>query len=158
MSRAAPAGLEQPNPTAVKAIAALVGILGLGVLIQAATGGLVARETGRKGFVDAHSGLAYLIALLAVATVVVAVVMWRGKAGGQVVLYETIALLVAVVIQIGIGQKIGDLEQSTGGGMVGKSGSHAGLLAIHIPLALIIFGLALHLSMFVANVRRSGGS
>ena len=88
------------------------------------------------------------MALLAVAAVVVAFVMWRGKVGAKVVMAETVALLVAVVIQIGIGQQIGDL---------GKGGTHPGLLAVHIPLALIIFGLALHLSTYVANLRRAGG-
>lgn len=143
-----PAALERPSPTATKAIAALVGVLSLGVLVQAATGGLVAREKGRKGWINAHSGIAYLVALLAVAAVVVAFVMWRGKVGAKVVMAETVALLVAVVIQIGIGQQIGDL---------GKGGTHPGLLAVHIPLALIIFGLALHLSTYVANLRRAGG-
>lgn len=146
MSNPASAALVQPEPTAIKAMAALAGIVGLGVLVQATTGGLVAREN-RKGAIDAHSGLAYLVAVLALAAVVVAVVMWRGRVGGQVVLYETIALLVAVIVQIGIGQQIGD---------IGKSGSHAGLLAIHVPLALIIFGLTLHLSTFVSNIRRRG--
>ncbi len=146
MSNPAAAALKQPEPTAIKATAALAGIIALGVLVQAVTGGLVAREY-RKGVINAHSGLAYLLAVLAVAAVVVAVVMWRGKAGGQVVLYETIALLVAVIIQIGVGQQIGDPNQK---------GKHAGLLAIHVPLALLIFGLTLHLSTFVSNIRRRG--
>jgi hypothetical protein len=146
MSNPASAALVQPEPTAIKAMAALAGLVGLGVLVQATTGGLVAREN-RKGVINAHSGLAYLVAVLALAAVVVAVVMWRGRAGGQVVLYETIALLVAVIIQIGIGQQIGDINQK---------GKHAGLLAIHVPLALIIFGLTLHLSTFVSNIRRRG--
>jgi hypothetical protein len=145
MSSSASAVLEPPNPTAAKAIAALVGVISLLVLVQAVTGGLVSREGGHKGLINAHSGMAYLIGLLALAAVVVAVVMWRGKAGGQMVLAETVALLIFVVIQIGIGQQIGD---------IGKSG-HPGLLALHIPVALIVFGLAGHLSTFVANLRRS---
>jgi hypothetical protein len=138
--------VEQPSPTAVKAISAIVGTMSLGILVQAVTGGIFARETNHKGLINAHSGIAYLIAVLAVAAVVVAFVMWRGRAGGQLVIAETVAMLIAVAAQIGIGQKIGDL---------GKGGTHPGLLAIHIPLALIIFGLALHLSTSVANMRRS---
>lgn len=150
MSRSASEVGERPSPGAVTAISSVVGILSLAILVQAGTGGLIARETGRGGFVNAHSGIAYVVALLAVATVVVAVMMWRGKAGGQVVLYESIALLVLVIIQIGIGQKIGDLNK---GGAAAK-GTHPGLLAIHIPVALLIFGLAVHLSAFVSNIRR----
>jgi hypothetical protein len=141
-----PAATGRPSPVAVKLIAAIVGILSLGVLVQAATSGVFVREQNRTGWINAHSGVAYVVALLALAAVVVALGMWRGKAGAPVVITETVALLVAVVIQIGIGQQIGDL---------GKSGTHPGLLAIHIPLALIIFGLALHLSTYVANLRRS---
>ncbi|MDQ2729047.1 MAG: hypothetical protein M3Y91_14590 [Actinomycetota bacterium] len=129
-------------------MAAIVGVLSLGVLVQAVTSGVFVRERNRDGWINAHAGVAYVVALAAVAAVVVAVGMWRGKVGAQVVIAETVALLVAVVVQIGIGGQIGDLD---------KSGTHPGLLAIHIPLALIIFGLALHLSTFVANVRRSGG-
>jgi hypothetical protein len=149
MSRTASAAVEQPSPTAVKAIAAIVGALSLGVLVQAVTGGIFARERNHKGLINAHSGIGYLVALLALAAVVVAFVMWRGKVGAQVVMAETVALLVAIVIQIGIGLKIGEL---------GKGGTHPGLLAIHIPLALIVFGLAVHLSGYVANVRRGAGS
>ncbi|MDQ6798616.1 MAG: hypothetical protein M3011_11485, partial [Actinomycetota bacterium] len=131
----APTEVSQPSPAAVKAIDALVGVLSLGILVQAVTSGIFVREANRNGWINAHSGVAYLVALLALAAVVVAVVMWRGKVGATVVVPGTVALLVAVVIQIGLGQQIGDL---------GKAGTHPGLLAIHIPLALIIFGIALH--------------
>jgi hypothetical protein len=135
----------QPSPAAVKAISAIVGILSLGVLVQAVTGGIFAREPRHKGLINAHSAIAYLVAVLALAVVVVGYVMWRGRTGGQVVMAEAVALFVMIVVQIGIGQKIGDL---------GKGGTHPGLLALHIPLALLIFGLSVHLSTFVANIRR----
>jgi hypothetical protein len=147
MSPSASAAVEQPSPTAVKAISAIVGTMSLGILVQAVTGGIFAREPNHKGLINAHSGIAYLIAVLAVASVVVAFVMWRGREGGQLVIAETVAMLILVVVQIGIGQAIGDL--------VSKKATHPGLLAIHIPVALIIFGLALHLSFFVANMRRA---
>ncbi|MGH9124546.1 MAG: hypothetical protein ACRDZ8_07450 [Acidimicrobiales bacterium] len=137
---------NSPNPTTVKATAALAGVISLLVLIQAVTGGLVARESNRKGVVNGHSGIAYLVAVLAVGLVVVAVAMWRDRAGYQVVIGESVALLVCVIIQIGIGMKIGNLPV--------KGGDHPGLLAIHIPLALIIFGLTLHLQTYVTNLRR----
>jgi hypothetical protein len=145
MSRPASAVVEQPSPTAIKAIAALVGTVSLGVLVQAVLGGIFAREKDHGGLINAHQGIAYLMALVALAAVVVAFMSWRGKVGGPVVVAETLAMFVAVVVQIAVGQEIGDL---------GKGGTHPGLLAIHIPLALIIFGLALHLSTYVANVRR----
>jgi hypothetical protein len=147
MSRSASTAIEQPDPSAVKAISAIVGTLSLGVLVQAVTGGIFAREADHKGLINAHSGIAYVVAVLALAAVVIGVVKWRGKIGGQVVLAETIALLVLVIVQIGIGQKIGDLN---------KANTHPGLLAIHIPVALLIFGLSVHLSTYVANLRRSG--
>jgi hypothetical protein len=146
MAQNSPAAVTPPSPAAGKVIAALVGLVSLGVLVQAVTAGVFAREQDHKGLIDAHSGIAYLIGLLALVAVIVALVMWRGKAGGSAVIAETVALLVAVIIQIGIGGQIGDL---------GKSGTHPGLLAVHIPLALIIFGLCLHLSTYVADLRRS---
>ncbi len=152
MSRKAPGALERPSPAAVKSISAIAGVLLLGVLFQAVSSGVFVREAHKDGLINAHSGVAYLVGLLALAALVVALVMWRGRAGGQVVIAETAGLFLAVVIQIGIGQQVGDL---------GKTGTHPGLLAVHIPLALIIFGLAGHLSSHVASVRRGkpfGGS
>ena len=141
--------MDQPSPGAVKSIAALAGVVALGTLVQAVMGGLIAREY-RKGVIDGHQGVGYLIGLVALAALVVALTQWRGRVGGQLVLYETAGMFVAAVLEIGVGQQIGDYT---------KSGSmHPGVLAIHIPLALIIFGLALHLSTFVANLRRARGS
>ncbi len=117
--------VDQPNATAVKAMAAIAGCVSLGILVQAVTvtGGIVSRNSSHKGLINAHSGVAYLVAVLA--AVVVAFMIWRGKAGGQVVVAETIALLVGVILQIGIGQQIGDVNQA---------GKHQGLLALHVPL------------------------
>lgn len=146
MSRHSSALAGPPSPAAIKSMAAIVGVLALGVLVQAVTSGVFAREPNREGWINAHLGVAYVVALLALAAVVVALGMWRGKVGAPVVIAETVALLVAVVVQVGIGPQIGRLD---------KAGAHPGLLVVHIPLALIIFGLALHLSTYVANLRWS---
>lgn len=148
MSRNAPGALQRPSPAAVKSISAIIGVLFITVLFQAVSSGVFVREQHHDGLINAHMGVSYLAGLLALAALVVAFVMWRGRAGGQVVLAETAVLFVAVVIQIGIGQQVGDL---------GKTGSHPGLLAVHIPLALIIFGLAVHVSAHVASIRRGAG-
>ncbi len=140
-----PTAVAQPNPTAIKVMAALAGAISLGVLVQAVTGGVMARNSTGKSLINAHSGVAYLVAVIALAAVVVAFLMWRGRAGGSVVVAETVALLVGAVVQIGLGRQIGKL---------GEAGKHPGLLAVHIPVALLVFGLAMHLSTFVANVRR----
>lgn len=143
-----PTAVERPNPPAIKAMAALAGCVSLGILIQAVTGGVLSRDSGHKGLINAHSGIAYLVAVLALAAVVVAFMMWRGKAGASVVIGETVAMLVGAVILIGIGQQIGD---------VSEAGKHPGLLALHIPVALLVFGISVHLSSFVSNVRRGRG-
>ena len=83
MSHTESAPVGQPSPAAVKAISALVGILSLGVLVQAVTGGIFAREPNHKGLVDAHSGIAYLVAVLALAVAVVGFVMWRGRTAAR---------------------------------------------------------------------------
>lgn len=133
---------ERPTPTAVKAVSAIVGVASLLILVQAFLGGSLANKVS-KGLMNAHQGIAYLVLLLAVAAVVVAFVMWRGRVGGQVVIAETGLFLIGAVVQIGLGQQL-------------KDGTHNGLLAIHIPVALLVFGVALHLSTYVANLRRSG--
>ncbi len=146
MSPNPPRAPERPSPAAAKSISAIIGVLFIAVLFQAVSSGVFVREEHQSGLINAHAGVAYLTGVLALAALVVALMTWRGRAGGQVVIAETAALFVAVVIQIGIGQQVGDL---------GQSGTHPGLLALHIPLALIIFGLAVHVSAYVASVRRS---
>jgi hypothetical protein len=143
-----PTAVERPNPTAIKAMAALSGCVSLGILIQAVTGGVLSRDSGHKGLINAHTGVAYLVAVVALAAVVVAFMMWRGKAGASIVIGETVAMLVGAVILIGIGQQIGD---------VSEAGKHPGLLALHIPIAVLVFGISVHLSNVVSNVRRSRG-
>jgi hypothetical protein len=136
------AGLP-PSPTAIKAISAVVGVLALGVLVNAIIAGTFVTKFLQKnhatGGINAHMGVGDLIVLLAVAAVAIAFTLWRGKAGFQVVAGETVALLIFVIIEFGIGQS---LEK------------HSGLLAIHIPVALVIFGITTHLSSYVANLRR----
>jgi hypothetical protein len=138
----AAATTQPPSSTAVKLISALVGVVSLLILLQAVTAGIFVRQPGKTTWVHAHQGMAYLAALLALAVVVVAFTTWKGMVGAQMIQREAVALLVAIIIQIGIGAQLG-------------TSGHTGLLAIHIPLALLIFGLALHLSTFVSNLRRS---
>jgi hypothetical protein len=133
---------QSPSPNAVKLISALVGVVALLILIQGVTAGIFVRQPGKTTWVHAHQGLAYLAALLAAAAVVVAFTTWKGMVGAQMVQRESVALLIAIIIQIGIGAQLG-------------TSGHSGLLAVHIPLALLIFGLTLHLSTFVSNLRRS---
>jgi hypothetical protein len=130
---------SKPSAGAVKAISAVVGVLALAVLFQAITAGVMVRNFKRSKWVNAHMGVGDLIVLLAVVAVAIAFTMWRGKAGFRVVAGETIALLVLVIIEFGIGQSIE---------------KHTGLLVIHIPVALLIFGVTTHLSAYVANLRR----
>jgi hypothetical protein len=133
---------SKPSPGAIKAISAVVGVLALAVLVQAFTAGRFVGEPGKsyKGFVDAHKGVGDLVVLLAVVAVAVAFTMWRGKAGFQMVAGETVVLLVLTIIQFGVGQQVS---------------KHPGLLTIHIPVAVLIFGVTTHLSTYVANLRRS---
>jgi hypothetical protein len=134
-----------PAPTAFKAMSAVVGVLALGVLFQGITAGIFLPGVSKTGAINAHKGVGDLLVLLALATVVMAFTMWRGKAGFQVVSGEAIALLVLCVVELGVGQA-----------MAKNFGKHHGLLVIHIPVALLIFAITTHLSTYLANLRRSG--
>lgn len=136
--------LPAPSPGAITAISAVVGVLALAVLVNAILAGTFITkflQPGHsKGGINAHMGIGDLVVLLAIATVAIAFTMWRGKAGFPVIAGESVALLVFVIIEFGVGQQ---LEK------------HSGLLVIHIPVAVLIFGIATHLSSYVANLRRS---
>lgn len=119
----------------------LVGLTSLAVLVQAVTAGIFVNQEGRDSWVDVHGVIADVTWVLALVTAIVAFrrvrqvhrALWIGSA----------ALFVLALAQTGIGHLITD------GGM-------DGLIVVHVPLAMVIFGLTVWLSVTAARSRRHG--
>jgi hypothetical protein len=116
----------------------LAGVTTLAVFLQAISAGLfMALRDAGEGWVTVHDIVGWVAIALAVVTAVVAIVALRASARGLMV--SAIVLAVLLVVQTGIGQSI----------------EHArGLVAVHVPLAFIVFGLTIWLSVRGAIVRR----
>lgn len=117
----------------------LAGVTTLAVFLQAISAGLfmALRDAAGKPWVSVHDVVGYVAIVLAVATAVVAIVALRSSARG--LMWSAIVLAVLLVAQTGIGQAIDEVR---------------GLVAVHVPLAFVVFGLTIWLSVRGAVVRR----
>jgi hypothetical protein len=122
--------------------AALTGLTSLAILLQGVFAGEFINRTNHGGWLSAHDVNADVVVVLAVVTAVYAVVSLRAAARPLVI--GSIVLAVLVVAQVGIGHAITD-------------GNDDGLLVVHVPLALLVFGLTIWLSVG-ARVMRRGAS
>jgi ABC-type uncharacterized transport system permease subunit len=132
--------MTTPSTSALKGFSALVGITSLAIFVQAVTAGEFVSQAHRGGWISAHDIIANVVAVLALATMIFAIVTLR--AASRALLIGTIALFVLVAVQTLIGHQITDNDQDW-------------LIGIHVPLAFIIFGIAVWLPIQSVALRRA---
>jgi hypothetical protein len=124
-----------PRPFAV-----LVGLVSFAVLLQAVVAGIFVNQEGRDSWVEVHGVIADVTWVTALAA---AIVGFRHVRHSHPRLWlASAALFVFALAQTGIGHLMTD------GGM-------DGLAVVHVPLAMLIFGLALWLALAVVRNRRT---
>ena len=128
------------SPTKLKWFSALTGLTSLSVLAQAVIAGAFVSQKHRTGWIDVHDVVADVVAMLALATMIFTIVALRKTSRALVI--GTIVLFVLVVVQIVIGHQIADNKQEW-------------LIAVHVPLAFIIFGIAIWLPINAVALRRA---
>jgi hypothetical protein len=140
--RIAPAGAMRRTvpPGRLTVFAALTGLTSLVIFLQAIIAGQFVSQPGQQGWVTIHGVVADVAWGLALVTAIYAVAGLRRAVPGLVV--AAIVLFVLTLAQTGIGHLI------TGHG-------DDGWIAVHVPLAFVIFGLTLWLSVRAALARRS---
>jgi cytochrome bd-type quinol oxidase subunit 2 len=116
--RPAPVGVRRP--ALARAMRLVLWLLAVSVLAQAILAGLFL--DGHDAWRDWHatSGMV-LLPILALVQVVLAVLVWRSGRGPSWPAIASVGLLVAILLQIAMGQ--------------------ASQLAVHVPLGVAIFGL-----------------
>lgn len=124
------------------AFAALTGLAGLVVVLQGVWAGIFLAHDGARddyeGWIDVHArGADIAIVLSALATVLV---LWRVRAARSLWIGGAALTLVLVL-------------ESYLGGLIRDDGRDA-LTVVHIPLAMVITGLAVWLPLRSAQVRR----
>ncbi len=123
--------LETPRSTRARSTlyTSLIGLAALDVLLQGLWAGMFIREgkDNNSSWVNVHARGADLAILLGIIATVVAVIKLRER---RDLIVGTGAFVVLLVVEAYIGGLIGD---------------HAGLTAVHIPLAMGLMGLAVWL-------------
>jgi heme A synthase len=133
--------MTAPAQSSLKGFSALVGATSLAIFLQAITAGEFVSQDHREGWIAAHDIVSNIVAVLALATMVFTIV--RLRTASRPLLVGTIVLFVLVVIQTVLGHQITDSKQDW-------------LIGIHVPLALIIFGIAVWLPIAAVSLRRAG--
>jgi hypothetical protein len=120
--------------------AALTGLTSLAILLQGVFAGEFIDHGAHGGWLNAHDVNGYVVVVLAVVTAAYAVVYLRAAARPLAVGSAVLAVL--VIAQDAIGHAITD------------NGSD-GLIAVHVPLALLVFGITIWLSVSARVMRRA---
>jgi len=111
----------------------------LGVLLQAVWAGEFIDRRGRQDWVTVHEIGGFVVVVLALATAVAAVALRRASSA---VMFGALGLLVLIVVQTGLGEAITKSDANE-------------LIAAHIPIAVLVFGLGVYLSGVGARLRRA---
>lgn len=134
--------VELSSPRVSRLLTGLVGGASAAVFLQAFSAGVFVDSAGRDSWITVHGVIADLTWVTALVTAVVAFRqlrrthrrLWLGAA----------TLFLLALAQTGIGHLITDEGMD-------------GLVVVHIPLAMAIFGLAVWLSLTTARARRRQG-
>jgi heme A synthase len=132
--------MATPAQSSLKGFSALVGATSLAIFLQSVTAGEFVSQNHREGWIAAHDIVSNVVAVLALATMVFTIV--RLRTTSRPLLVGTIVLSVLIVMQIVLGYQITDNKQDW-------------LIGIHVPLALIIFGIAVWLPIAAVALRRA---
>lgn len=120
--------------------AALTGLTSLAILLEAVFAGEFIDRSSNAGWLSAHNVTADVAIALAVLTAVYAVVALRNAA--RVLVNGSLVLAALMIVQTAIGHAI-------------TNDNDNGLLVIHIPLALLVFGLTIWLSVSARTLRKA---
>jgi ABC-type uncharacterized transport system permease subunit len=137
----APASPPAPHPAPRPApiFAALTGLTSLAILVQAFIAGEFIEHGAHGSWLNAHAVVADVVVAFAIVTAIYAYLKLRTQARPLVIGSITLAVLAAV--QTAIGHAITDSNDNW-------------LIPIHVPLALLIFGLTIWLSISARTFRR----
>ncbi|HET6911658.1 MAG TPA: hypothetical protein VFH54_20210 [Mycobacteriales bacterium] len=111
-----------------------------GVFLQAVTAGVFVNQDGRDSWVSVHGVIADVTWASALVAAVIGLA--RVRRSRPSLAYGAIALFVLALVQTGIGHLITDKGMD-------------GLIVVHVPLAVVLFGLATWLLIGLARAHRA---
>lgn len=116
------------------------GLTLLGVLLQAVWAGAFVDQTRRSMWITVHEIGGFVVVVLSLVAALVALALLRRA--DPALTFSAVGLFVLIVVQTGLGEAIT------------KSGADQ-LIVSHVPLAMLIFGLGVYLSIAGARLRRA---
>lgn len=140
MTAPTPASENHPTPRPAPIFAALTGVTSVAILVQAFIAGEFIERGAHGTWLNAHAVVADVVVAFAVITAVYAYLKLRTQARPLVI--GSITLAVLAIIQTAIGHAITDSSDDW-------------LIPIHVPLALLIFGLTIWLAISARSFRRT---
>jgi hypothetical protein len=119
------------------------GVTAVAILVQAILAGMFVSQDGRDGWITVHGVVADVSWVLALISAFVA---WRTLRNlrPELVRWSSV-LFVITLAQSGIGHLITDKGQDN-------------LIAVHVPLAFVVFGLTIWLTMQAVALRRASSA
>lgn len=134
-----PVAKRAPSASGLRVFAALTGLTSLAILLQGVLAGAFVDKDNEDSLITAHGVVADVSWGLALITTIVG---WRVLHGRERRLLAGTAVLFGLTLaQTGIGHLITD-------------GGHDSLIVVHVPLAMLVFGLTVWLSVRAAGLRR----
>lgn len=130
---------DHRRAAAIRVFSVFNGLTLLGVLLQAVWAGEFIDRAGQGAWITVHEIGAFVVVVLALASALAAVALWRAHSA---LALGACGLLVLVVVQTGLGEAIT------------RAGANE-LIVAHVPIAILVFGLGIYLSIMGARLRRS---
>ena len=125
----------------LRAFTPLAGVTSLGIFLQAITAGEFVSQEHRDGWIAVHDIVADVTIVAALATAIVGLLVVRKVS--RLVAWGSVVLFVLLILQTVTGHLITGAKQD-------------GWIGVHVPLALLVFGLTIWLSIRAAGLRRVG--
>lgn len=130
---------NRPSPGAIRLFSIVNGLTLLGVLLQAVWAGEFMSRTERATWLTVHEIGGFVVVVLSLIAALVATVLLRRA--DPALTFGAAGLFVLILIQTGLGEAIT------------KAGRDE-LIVSHVPLAMLIFGLGVYLSVAGARLHR----
>ncbi|MEO6533542.1 MAG: hypothetical protein ABIO06_08195 [Pseudolysinimonas sp.] len=139
MTAAAQTPASSTAPKGIRLFNALIGVTTLGIFVQAITAGEFVSQEHREGWIAVHDIVADVTIVVALVAAIVGLAAVR--ATDRVLAWWGLILFVLLLVQTMLGHLVTDAEAD-------------GWIGVHVPLAFVIVGLAVWLSVRGAQVRR----
>lgn len=131
---------DSTSTTGLRIFNVLTGLTTLGIFLQAITAGEFVSQDHRDSWIDVHGVIANVTLLVALAAAIVGLIFVRRSHAALA--WGSAGLFVLLVLQTVIGHAITDGHQD-------------GWIGVHVPLAFVIFGGTIWISIQGARARRS---